>query len=455
MMQRFLLSELCKPLQAESLHGDAGFTRVSTDTRSVAQGDLFVALVGERFDAHDFAQQAVDAGAVGLVVNRALNISIPQLIVADTRIALGRIAEYNRTFFNGTLFAVTGSSGKTTVKEMLASVLAGAGSVLATKGNLNNDIGVPLTLLEIAPTHNYAVIEMGASGPNEIRYSVGLAHPDIAMVNNAMEAHLSGFGSLQGVVEAKGEIYDGLSPIGTAVVNLDDPHAQHWIKRVGDKTLLTFGVDNTDADVQALQLRMQKNGCYAFCIKYEDKFEEVRLNVLGRHNVANALAAASLALADGLSLSTIASGLERFTPVKGRMFTLKGLSGSHIIDDSYNANPGSMMAAIRALNELQGERVLVLGDMAELGEDAQSIHHEIGQFAAEQNIERLFAVGPLSLNAVEGYRQSHGLMAEHFDDQQALVAALKPLLHADMTLLIKGSRSAAMDRVVSVLKEGE
>ncbi len=455
MMQSYHLSELLKPLQAELINGDIRFSNVSTDTRTVTAGDLFVALVGERFDAHDFAQQAVDAGAVALVVSRPLEISIPQLIVSDTRIALGRIAEYNRTFFNGTLFAVTGSSGKTTVKEMLATVLAGAGTALATKGNLNNDIGVPLTLLQIEPQHQFAVIEMGASGPNEIRYSVGLAHPDIAMVNNAMGAHLEGFGSLQGVVEAKGEIYDGLSPVGTAVVNLDDPHADQWLQRIGDRTLLTFSVESKDADVQALQLRMQKNGCYAFSLKHGDESEEVRLDVLGRHNVANAVAAASLALADGLPLNTVASGLERFTPVKGRMFTLKGIKGAHLIDDSYNANPGSMMAAIRALNELKGERVLVIGDMGELGEDTESIHYEIGQFAAEQNIDRLLAVGPLCRYAVEGYQQAQGIMSEHFKDQESLVASIKRLMHPDMTILIKGSRSAAMDRVVSVLKDEE
>lgn len=453
MANNFRLSELLECLGARLCYQDVAFSRVNTDTRSIQSGDLFVALKGERFDAHDFAPQAVAAGAVALVVDRELAVDIPQLVVADTRIALGQIAEYNRTFFNGTVFAITGSSGKTTVKEMLAEMLAGAGQVLATTGNLNNDIGVPLTLLRIAADDQYAVIEMGASGPGEIKYAASLAHPDIALISNAMGAHLEGFGSLQGVVEAKGEIYDGLGLLGCAVVNLDDPHADQWIKRIGQKRKVTFGLNAQGADVSATDLSLMDNGCYRFRLLHAGESESVRLKVMGRHNVMNALAAASLIVAAGLPLSVASAGLERFQAVKGRMCSVQGVGGARVIDDTYNANPGSVKAAIQALHELKGERVLILGDMGELGADAEQMHRGIGQFAAEQHIDKLFAVGPLSKATVEGYNAAKGNMAQHFADKQSLVERILPLVHSDMVVLIKGSRSAGMETVVTLLTQ--
>lgn len=455
MHNHFLLSELLPALSGQLLGKDIAFSKVNTDTRSVQSGDLFVALKGENFDAHDFANKAVAAGAVALVVDRELALDVPQLIVADTRVALGQIAEYNRSFFDGVLFAITGSSGKTTVKEMLAEILCGAGQVLATKGNLNNEIGVPLTLLRIAPCDQYAVIEMGASGPGEIAYSAGLSHPDIALISNAMGAHLEGFGSLQGVVEAKGEIYDGLSSTGTAVVNIDDPHADQWIRRVADKPLLTFGMDS-NADINAIDVQILEDGCYSFVVQYGGTSEKVQLKVMGRHNVMNALAAIALTVSAGLPLSLAVAGLERFCAVKGRMCSLSGLNGARIIDDSYNANPGSVKAAILALEELKGERIFVLGDMGELGPEAEKMHREIGQFAAMHNIEKLLAVGPLSKAAVEGFESSNNLatqQAEHFIDQNSLVDRILPRLHENMVVLVKGSRSAGMDKVVTRLTE--
>lgn len=453
MANSFHLSDLINPLNARLCHQDVSFSCVNTDTRSIQPGDLFVALTGERFDAHDFADQAVTAGAVALVVERELAIDIPQLIVADTRIALGKIAEYNRRFFNGLLFAITGSSGKTTVKEMLATILAGSGKVLATQGNLNNEIGVPLTLLRLACDDQYAVIEMGASGPGEIQYSAGLAHPHIAVISNAMGAHLEGFGSLQGVVEAKGEIYDGLSSQGCAVVNLDDPHADQWIKRIGTKKIVTFGLNAHDADVKAADLQLQDNSCYRFQLMHAEASLSVKLNVMGRHNVMNALAAAALVIAAGLPMSLVVAGLESFQAVKGRMCSLPGIAGARVIDDSYNANPGSVKAAIEALNELKGERVLVLGDMGELGADAIQMHREIGQFAAEHNIDKLLAVGPLSQTAVEGYQAAQGAMSQHFTDQQSLVDMIKSQVNSSMVILVKGSRSAGMDKIVTLLTQ--
>jgi UDP-N-acetylmuramoyl-tripeptide--D-alanyl-D-alanine ligase len=456
MLNNFRLSALLPALSGQLLGEDIVFSRVNTDTRSIQPGDLFVALKGEHFDAHDFANKAVVAGASALVVDRELALDIPQLIVADTRVALGKIAEYNRSFFGGTLLAITGSSGKTTVKEMLAEILSGAGQVLATKGNLNNDIGVPLTLLRIAPADQYAVIEMGASGPGEIAYSADLSHPDIALISNAMGAHLEGFGSLQGVVEAKGEIYDGLSPTGIAVVNLDDPHANQWVQRVADKQLLTFGMDS-NADINAVDVQILDNGCYSFVVQHDETSEKVKLNVMGRHNVMNALAAVALTVAAGLPLPLAVAGLERFCAVKGRMCSLPGLNGARIIDDSYNANPGSVKAAIQTLEALKGERIFLLGDMGELGLDAEEMHREVGLFAAEHNIDKLLAVGPLSKAAVEGFESSNSLasqqLAEHFVDQKSLIDRVLPRLHENMVVLVKGSRSAGMDKVVTRLTE--
>jgi UDP-N-acetylmuramoyl-tripeptide--D-alanyl-D-alanine ligase len=450
MMTSVKLSALSECLNATLINGDALIQGVSTDTRNIHDGDLFIALKGERFDAHDFAAQAIDSGAVALVVDHPLALPVPQLVVDDTRIALGLIGEYNRAFFTGTLIAVTGSSGKTTVKEMLATILSGVGETLFTQGNLNNDIGVPLTLLRLSAGHRYAVIEMGASGPNEIAYSVSLSHPDIAIVNNAMGAHLEGFGSLEGVVEAKGEIYDGLTSRGAAVVNADDPYAQRWLDRAKGKSILTFGLA-AGADVRAQALFLQENGCYGFDLMYQNESVAVRLNVLGRHNVCNALAAAAVSLSAGLSLSQIASGLGKFSAVKGRMFSSQGVNGALVLDDSYNANPGSVRAAISMLSELNGERTLVLGDMGELGADEVSLHQEVGQFAAQMGIEKLFAVGRLSQFTVEAYKQAGGVCAEHMSDKSELVSRLQHEAHSAMVILVKGSRSAAMDQVVNCL----
>jgi len=455
MMNSFRLSELKGALNAEVVGHDVEFERVNTDTRLIEVGDLFVALKGDRFDAHDFAKKAVELGAVAVVVERPLDLDVSQLVVKDTRAALGLIAEYNRTYFNGVLFAVTGSSGKTTVKEMLAEIMRGSGRVLATKGNLNNDIGVPLTLLNISPEHDFAVIEMGASGPGEICYSVNLAHPDIALVNNAMDAHLEGFGSLQGVVKAKGEIYDGLSAIGTAVVNCDDPNSPQWIKRAEGKRIVTFGVENPSVDVSATNLHQQESGCYGFTLTYQGNQADVKLNVLGRHNVSNALAASALAISAGVELPQIQEKLESCLAVKGRMYVIDGPKAVKIIDDSYNANPGSVKAAIQLLGELQAEKVFVLGDMGELGPNEEEIHYEIGRFAAKTGIERFLGVGRLSEFAVKGFREEGGESAQHYHSQGELIAELRSYMQSGMAVLVKGSRSAGMEKVVSGLIEEE
>ncbi|NVK44235.1 MAG: UDP-N-acetylmuramoyl-tripeptide--D-alanyl-D-alanine ligase [Oceanospirillaceae bacterium] len=448
---KFSLAELAPVLEAHLEGEDLDVVRVSTDTRQIEAGDLFIALRGERFDAHAFVAEAQQKGAAAAVVDHSLPLEMPQLVVADTRLALGRIAQYHRDSFTGTLVAITGSSGKTSVKEMLASILAGAGPTLATRGNLNNDIGVPLTLFRLEPGHRYAVIEMGASGPHEIDYMTRLARPDVAILNNAMGAHLEGFGSLEGVVRAKGEIFNGLSDEGIAVVNADDPHAEVWLAQLSGRKVLRFGLERDDVEVTARNLFRQDNGCYGFDLEIGGQAEPVRLQVLGRHNVANALAAAAAAHAAGLAPGQIAVGLGRFEAVPGRMKPLVGPGGCRLIDDSYNANPGSVKAAIDMLADMPGARALVLGDMAELGTGAAAQHAGIGRHAAEQGIESLFGLGPLSGEAVEAYKAAGGRDAVAFRDREHLINHLKGLLHDDLTLLVKGSRSAAMEKVIEGL----
>jgi UDP-N-acetylmuramoyl-tripeptide--D-alanyl-D-alanine ligase len=454
----FSLAELVPVLDGRIEGGDGSaisIARVSTDTRRIQPGDLFVALRGENFDAHDFVAQAQRQGAVAAVVERLLPLAIPQLIVADTRLALGAIAQYNRTFFAGSLIAVTGSSGKTTVKEMLATILAAAGPTLATKGNLNNDIGVPLTLFGLEQQHRYAVIEMGASGPGEIDYVSGLALPDVAVLNNAFGAHLEGFGSLEGVVRAKGEIFNGLNAGGTAVVNADDPHVDTWLRQLEQCRVLSFGLERSDVDVTATDLYYQPNGCHGFELVVGEQRAAVRLQVLGRHNVANALAAAAAAFAAGLDLNLIVQGLERFEAVPGRMKPIAGVAGCRLIDDSYNANPASVKAAIDVLASLPGERVLVLGDMAELGADAAEQHGEVGAYAASAGIEGFYTTGALCRHAIAAYCTQGGADGQNFDSRAELIGTLNALAHAQLTLLVKGSRSAAMDQVVSGLTQRE
>lgn len=452
MQPGFTLAELATCLSCPVDQPDLQVSGVCIDSRKVVQGDLFIALRGERFDGHDFIQQAIQQGAVAVVVETSQPVTVPQLVVQDAIQALGQIAAYNRSFFTGTLLAVTGSSGKTTVKEMLAAILSRSGTTLATQGNLNNHIGVPLTLLQLGPEHRYAVIEMGASGAGEIAYTAALARPDIALVNNAMDAHLQGFGSLQGVVDAKGEIYSGLSAVGVAIVNSDDNNAWQWQESIGARRTLRFS-RQTRADVQAKQVYLQDNGCYHFTLSYANQAEPVCLQVMGQHTISNALAAAALALAAGMELANIATALSAFQPVQGRMHTVTGINGSRIIDDSYNANPGSMKAAITVLSELPGQTLLVMGDMAELGEQGPALHAEIGRYAAQAGITGLLGLGPLSQLSVQSFQQAGGEQAVHVRSHQALLSALTCQLQPDVTVLVKGSRSAAMEQVVQQLIE--
>ena len=438
-----------KPLRAVTAQlkqGDVEFTRVNTDSRTLAEGELFVALRGEKFDAHDFIHDAVAKKPCGLVVERFFSdIKLPQLVVSDSLLALGQIAALNRSLFLRPIVAITGSSGKTTVKTLLSGILAECGSTHSTKGNFNNHIGVPLTLLQLEAHHEFAVIEMGASGPAEIEYLCSLAKPQITMVNNVMAAHIQGFGSLQGVARAKGEIYAALPTTGTAVVNIDDRFAPDWLAGLSNRRVIRVSFQNRDADCFAQDIEPSANSI-EFSIKLHGASTQVSVNAQGEHNVRNALMAAACASAVGASLQQIKQGLASFAPVVGRMSRHVGINNVQIIDDSYNANPGSVRAAIDVLAQ-KLHSVLVLGDLGELGAEAPQLHTELGEYARTKKIAQLFTVGKLSENASRGFGEG----ARHFADQASLVEHLKQIANKDTTMLIKGSRSAAMDLVVRQL----
>ena len=365
--------------------------------------------------------------------------------------ALGKLAALVRDEFSGKLVAITGSSGKTSVKEMLASILSTQGDVLATKGNLNNDIGVPLTLFGLQNNHDFAVIEMGASAGGEIAYTTSLAKPDVAILNNAGGAHLEGFGSLQGVVKAKGEIFDGLDEDGVAIVNLDDANCDYWLNRMSDsQPRLTFSILTAHADLFASHLELGADGCYRFVLNSHQGQVDVQLPVMGRHMVANAMAAAAAASALEVSLQSIQQGLQQFKAVPGRLAVTTTDTGLRVIDDSYNANPDSVKAAIGVLSDLPGKRVLVLGNMAELGADAERMHQELGAVAMEAGIDVLLASGEMAALAAGAFKLQGG-NGHAFEDNAMLSAWLKKHIDKEMVILIKGSRSAGMETVVKAI----
>lgn len=454
MIGKWCLSQLQETLEGV-LHGDdVEFNGVSIDTRTIVPGNVFLALKGPNFDGHRFVAQALEKGAVAAIVSELQPGDISQLQVEDTHAALGLLGKQNRQRSEAQIVAVTGSAGKTTVKEMLAAILRTQGNTLATRGNLNNDIGAPLTLMELEGDHQFGVIELGASAEKEIEYTVGLTLPRVSILTNAMGAHLEGFGSLQGVVRAKGEIFDVLPADGVAVINADDPHAPIWLARAEQTRRITFGVENVYADVNATRLEVGANGCYQFYLMHQEHAAEVELRVLGRHNVANAAAAAAAIVALGLPLEVAAQGLAQFLPVKGRMYPHTLEQGVHVIDDTYNANPGSVKAAIDMLATLPGKQLLVLGDMAELGETAAEQHADIGDYAAQKGTDRLLAVGALSSQAVETFNTARGISGGAYASKEELIAALQDFLEPGMTVLVKGSRSAGMEQVVAGLVEG-
>ena len=435
-------------LNAQLINGDASFLQVNTDTRTLAAGELFVALRGERFDAHNFLTEAAAKNVCGFVVEKYdATIALPQLIVSDTLLALGQIAALNRLAFQKPVLAITGSSGKTTVKTMLADILLECGNVHATKGNLNNHIGVPLTLLQLNAEHDFAVIEMGASAIGEIAYLCSLAKPQVTMINNVMPAHIQGFGSIEGVAQAKGEIYQALNKSDIAVINIDDPFSTQWLANLSAKPVCV-SLNSSNADCFAKNISSAINSIH-FDLHIHGEKIAIQLNALGEHSVRNALMAAAMAYTVGANLQQIQLGLSSFSPVGGRMSRHACADGALIIDDSYNANPGSVRAAIDVLAAYSGQRILVLGDLGELGEHTAELHAELGRYARAKNIDHFYTLGSLTHYASCEFGAQEG--QHHFTDREALINQLKKLTSANTTILIKGSRSAKMDLVVSAL----
>lgn len=433
---------------AAKLACDAGieFERVTTDSRDVRPGDLFFALKGDRFDGHDFVAQVLAQGAVAAVT------SVPgegaRLVVQDTLLALGLLAAFWRARFAATpVIAVTGSNGKTTTKEMLASILAahaGKDAVHATRGNLNNHIGLPLTLLAIRPEHRYVVAEMGMNHFGEIAYLTGIARPDVALITNAGNAHLEMLGSIEGVARAKGEIFAGLQPHGSAVINADDANAVLWAELASGFRQQTFGLQY--AGVTARSIKPTDTGTrFILCTPKGD--ELVELHVPGLHNVRNALAAAAAAFELDVPLQTLVTGLESYQGVKGRLESKQAFNGARLIDDTYNANPDSMRAAIDVLTSCTGKTVLVLGDMGEVGSDAPQRHTEIGAYAKEKGVGALYTIGDNMALAAKAFG------CRHFASLDELLAAVRSEVTADTTVLVKGSRFMQMERVVKALQE--
>ncbi|NOZ10674.1 MAG: UDP-N-acetylmuramoyl-tripeptide--D-alanyl-D-alanine ligase [Gammaproteobacteria bacterium] len=440
------LSMAAQMLDTDVIGNDVTISGVSTDSRQLGGGELFVALRGPHFDGHEYVDQAESRGAAAAMVSRQVITPLPNIRVADTERGLGRLAASWRAGFDIPVIGITGSNGKTSVKEMVAAILAQRGNGLVTIGNLNNSIGLPLTLLRLRAEHDYAVVEMGMNHLGEIAYLSGLARPGIVVITNAAEAHLEGVGGIDAVAQAKAEIFDGLMAQGIAVINADDAYAEYWRGLAAPHKVISFGL-HQDADYSA-EFVCGAQGSDIF-ISTPKGGVAMRLPVLGKHNVSNAVAATAVAMQAGADLNDVKVGLEGLHAVSGRLEVKSGLQGSRILDDTYNANPASVAAGLDVLRQSDGETVLVLGDMLELGKSAKAIHGRVGELARRLGVNRLFAVGTLARAA----KESFGGAAKHYKSHKALVKGLQEILHPDMTLLIKGSRGSHMEEVVNGISE--
>ncbi len=442
-----MLSQAATVLNAKVRGVDVLFTAISKDTRSIANGDLYVAIKGDHFDGHLFMKQAEMSGAAAALVSDWQKTELSQLCVADTRLALGKLAAYWVQKWHQPvqqkLIGITGSNGKTTVKEMCRNIFAQAAgdeSVLSTQGNFNNNIGLPLTLLGLRKNHRYAVIEMGANHVGEIDYLTEIARPDIAVITNANPAHLLGFGSIENIADAKAEIFNGLSAQGVAIINDDDAFSEKWIEQATGKTQVLFSMENNKVDVFA---RQKRAGVYE--VKTPQGTAEFQLLIPGRHNVMNALAATAAASVAGIDLDVIVESLNTFRNIRGRLTVTEMNNGSKVIDDSYNANPVSVCAAIDVLAEQSGKKILILGDMAELGNNALKLHAEAGIYAKRAGIDVLYTIGEQSLYTAQAFGEN----AEHFATKKMLLKKVLSDLSGKEVILIKGSRSAAMEEVLA------
>jgi UDP-N-acetylmuramoyl-tripeptide--D-alanyl-D-alanine ligase len=440
------LSSAAESMQG-TLHGDdRSFAGVSTDTRTLEEGQLFVALSGPNFDGREFVPQARGKNAAGAVVDSPVDQDIAQITVDDTRLALGRLGAAWRDGKFATVVGITGSNGKTTLKEMTAACLSQAAPTLATEGNLNNDIGMPLVMLRIEDSHRFAVLEMGANNAGEIAYLTSLAKPDVVAITNAAAAHLEGFGSVEGVAHAKAEILQGKVRPQVAVLNADDEYYPYWLSLVDDVDVLSFGLDDK-ADIRAEHLESGKDGTH-FTLCLLDTTIDLTLPLAGVHNVRNACAAAAIATALDVPADKIKTALESVNPVAGRLHPMPGKDGATLYDDSYNANPVSVIAAAEFLSSLPGESRLVLGDMFELGDEAAQLHREVGESIRAAGVNRLFTLGELSVNAADAF----GDDASSYDSMDALIGDVSSGLSENVNVLVKGSRSMRMERVVDALR---
>ena len=451
------LSDIANAVNGQ-LHGEnVQINSITTDSRTLKKGDLFLALKGDNFDGHKFIEQAETIGCSALIVDHLVTSSLAQIIVEDTHKALGEVGAYVKQLVAPKTVAITGSSGKTTVKEMVSAILSRIGNVLATKGNFNNDIGVPLTLLSLEKYHDFAVVELGANHMGEIAYTSALTKPDVAIINNIAEAHLEGFGDLCGVARAKGEIFEGLADNGIAIYNQDCKLANKWEWRLTDKMVRKFSCISK-SDCYSSNVILNDNGCAKFTLNSRVGKIVIQLTIPGQHNVCNAVAAAAIAIEFGAGLDDIQLGLAHMQQVDGRLNIHRLSPILKVIDDSYNANVGSIKAATDLLANYSGTRILILGDMGELGSEARSYHQEVGEYAKKREIEHLLTVGVLSQvtsDAFYGAKLQNGC---HFSDKAELVNKLNTLINCanknnsetnkQISILIKGSRSAHMEQVV-------
>jgi UDP-N-acetylmuramoyl-tripeptide--D-alanyl-D-alanine ligase len=439
---RLPLSELAKVLGCPAPAADIAIEGIATDSRKVHYGTLFAALPGNNVDGHDYAGSAMKLGAAALLVNRPLALDIPQLVVDDVLLALGKLAALLRSRINPCVVGITGSNGKTTVKEMVASILGLESDVLSTHGNFNNELGLPLSLFELEPKHRYAVLEMGASNAGDIAYLAGIAQPDLGLITNIGPAHLHGFGSEEGVARAKGEIFASLPAGGWAIINADEPWMELWTDLNTAGHSMTFG-SQPGVDVQLVE-----NSGHSRIATPDGEFE-LQLSLPGRHNLLNATAAAAVALALDVDLRKIQQGLESVEPMPGRLNRLKTNAGWTVIDDTYNANPASLYSALQVLAGMQGTPWLVLGDMKELGKGSRKLHWEVGEAAKAMGVGQLFTTGEMSAYTAEAFGEG----AEHFEDRDELADVLCSRLRPGVICLVKGSRSMGMEAIVEALKE--
>ncbi|HDZ10419.1 UDP-N-acetylmuramoyl-tripeptide--D-alanyl-D-alanine ligase [Pseudohongiella sp.] len=453
MIGTMTLSDVSEYMPATMTGADVTFSRVNTDSRQLQAGDLFVALSGENFNGNRFVSRVAEQRAVAAIVSEAQDVPIPQLVVADTAAALGWLGHINRKRSRANVVAITGSQGKTSVKEMTGSILSQQFNILVTRGNLNNNIGAPMMLLELEQDHQQAIIELGANAGGEIAWTAKLVDPQIVLINNAAETHLEGFGSLAGVVQAKGEIIDSAASTHTVVLNADDPNIERWRERAGRRRCVTFALD-APADYRAVNLVMTADGA-RFDIESARGRIACFLPLPGRHNVANALAAAALSIESGATSASVCDGLARVAAVPGRLCPLSGINNSRLLDDSYNASPSSFRAAIDVLAVIRNgkdvRRVLVMGDMAELGALTVQAHRDVGSYARECGLDELWSTGACS----ELASQSFGAGGRHFEDRDALISHAAQALNESSVVLVKGSRSAGMDYVVQQLSSKE